>query len=421
MRLALLCSLFLLLGMFAPSAARAQQAPVVTDEGVENRFPEGMVFRLSARSDSPIQEVRLLYTILPDGTAASAVPEFEPGTSITASFTLEGNDPPRIYLPPGTIIEYQWRVTDADGDVTTTQRATFFYDDIRFQWSSLEGDGLNIYYYAASEESARSMLEVGRETLASMSELLGVTIDFPVNVWIYDSVEDMRPALARRGETYEQSVVTAGVRVSSDTVLVLGSVSFDTLRHELTHVVTRVAGEGPYGHLPAWLDEGTAVYGQGDPGAFKDALERAVDRGSLLTVRSISSQPGDPSKVNLFYGESWGLVSFLIETYGGERFAQLFAAIKGGKTTDEALLAVYGFDQDGLENEWRASLGLPPREEPRVPEQPEATPPPALEGPVEEADEGGTSMGLVVGLVLGILALAGAVGLGGLLLARRMR
>lgn len=423
MRLAASLLLLLIALLVAlPAAVSAQVAPTVVDGGVENRFPQGMIFRMSAESDSPIEEVRLRYTVLPDGTAASAVPDFQPGTSITASYTLEGNNPPQIYLPPGTIIEYRWQVTDADGDTTTTELKTFFYEDIRFSWRTVEGDGVVIYHYSGSQESARSMLEVARETLDSMSQLLGTSIDFPVKVWIYASPDDMRPALARRSETYERAVLTAGVRVSSDTVLVLGNVSYTTLRHELTHVVTSAAGEGPFGHLPAWLDEGTAVYGQGDPGGYRRALERALERGNVFSVRSISSSPGDPKKVDLFYGQSWSLVSFLIDTYGEEKFAQLFAAIKGGKTTDDALLAVYGFDQDGLEDRWRASLGLPPRQTPESggDAQAQPSPSPSIGGAAGQGEEG-APVGTMVGLAVAAIALVGAVGLTGALLVRRMR
>ncbi len=404
------------------SAASAQAGPTVSDRGVVNNFPDRIVFNVSAQSDVPIEEVRLRYTILPDGTAASGAPDFQPAPSVTTSFTLEGNNPPRIYLPPGTTIEYRWEVKDAAGNTATSEPATFFYNDIRFDWTPLEASGVTVYYYAGSQENARAMLDVAAETIATMSRLLGASVDFPVKVWIYNSVEDMRPALARRSESFEQSVITAGVRVSSDTVLVLGSVAFDTLRHELTHVVTGVAGEGPFGALPAWLDEGTAVYGQSDPGGFSDVVERAIQRGNVLSVRSISSQPGDPAKVNLFYGQAWSLVSYLIDTYGPEKFAHLFAAIKEGKTTDEALMAMYGFDQDGLENAWRASLGLPPREEPPPgANQPQPTFPPSNTGAAAQREDEGSSLGVIIGLALGMLGLAGAVGLGGLLLARRLR
>jgi hypothetical protein len=409
----------------APPAARAQIAPTVTDGGVENRFPEGMTFRVSASSDSEIQQLRLRYNVLPDGTAAIGDADFQPGLSVSGVFELAGNNPPRIYLPPGTVIQYHWEATDADGDVGKSPPASFVYRDIRFDWKEVSADGVTVNYYSGSEAQARSMLDVATETIASMSDLLGTAVEFPVKVWIYDSVQDMKPALAKRSETFEQSIITAGVRVSSDTVLVLGNVQYDTLRHELTHVVTAVAGESAFGFLPAWLDEGTAVYGQKDPGGYKTALDRAVARGNVLSVRAITSYPGDPAKVELFYGESWSLVSFLNQQYGPERFAQLFAEIKKGKRIDAALESVYGFDQDGLEDEWRALMGLPARVTPAP-----ATPVPSATsgqtlGPSPAAGEGGggggTSAATVAVLAAGVIALAGLVAAVGLVIARRYR
>lgn len=413
--------------LLAPHSSHAQTGPAVTDGGVDSAFPDRLVFRASAESSADIEKVRLRYRILPDGTAATGEAEFQPGKSISATLTLQGPDQPSFYLPPGTTIVYHWEVTDANGDTARTDEATFFYNDDRFQWSSLEQGGVTIYYYAGSEDDARAMLDAAAENIARMSRMLGATIDFPVKVWTYDSVDDMRPALPRRSATYEESVITAGIRVTTDTVLVLGEVSFDTLRHELTHVVTAAAGESAFGTLPAWLDEGTAVYSQEDPGGFQDAIERAIDRGNVLSVRSITSSPGDPNKVNLFYGESWHLVKYLIDTYGEARFADLFATIKGGKRIDSALQTVYGFDQDGLEDEWRAANGLPPRE------TPPPTPPPAQGQPTgapgatggpdttASGDNGGASTATVIIIAVATLALAGAIAFAGLTLARRFR
>lgn len=407
---------------FRPGALAAA-GPTVSDEGVTNRFPDGIEFGVSASGDRPIQKVSLRYTILPDGTAARAVPDFEPGTRVSTSLTLAGGDTD-VYLPPGTRIRYHWEVEDAGGNIASTPEATIVYEDVRFEWETLETNGLVLHYYSGSDEDARSMLDVARDAIAEMSGLLNAEVEFPVNVRIYSSVDDMRPALQRRSESYESQIITAGVRVSSDTVLVLGNVSFSTLRHELTHVVTAVAGEGPIGKLPAWLDEGTAVYGQGDPEGFGSAVERAIDRGNVLSVRSVTSYPGDPDKVNLFYGQSWALVSFLIDTYGQEKFARLFAEIRSGKSTDAALEAVYGFDQDGLDNEWRASVGLPPREGTGGDgEEPAPTFPPSDggNGVVKKDQGGGASAGLLIGLALAVLAAAGAIAFATYVLARRFR
>jgi hypothetical protein len=416
---ALAVALLFLAVSYAPAAA--QTPPRITDGGVENRFPQSIVFRMSAKSDSPIERVRLRYKILPDGASAIGQPAFQPGTSVSASFELEGNSPPDIYLPPGTRIEYRWQVTDAAGDEAETQPQAFFYDDVRFHWKPLSERGVTIYYYSGSDKDAADMLTVAGDTITSMSALLGAKINFPVNVWAYDSVEDMRPALMKQSETYEQSILTAGVRVSTDTVLVLGNVSFDTLRHELTHVVTGVAGESALGASPAWLDEGTAVYAQSDAGDFGSAIQKAIERGRVLSVRSITSPPGDPAKVDLFYGEAWSLVSYLVDKYGGEKFAPLFAEIKSGKRIDSALQAVYGFDQDGLEDEWRASNGLPARATP-APQQgePQVTAAPSGQER-QDADGGGISAGEVAAIALGALGLAAVGGLLVRTLARRYR
>jgi hypothetical protein len=266
---------------------------------------------------------------------------------------------------------------------------------------------------------------VARETLDEMSALLGATVDYPVKVWIYDSYQDMLPALVRRSEAHAQQVVVAGERVSSDTVLLQGEGAGDTLSHELTHIVTHVAGEGPYGSSPAWLDEGTAMYGQSEPGeGFTSALDRAVERDSLLSVRSMTAPTGDASKVGLFYGQAWSLVDFLIETYGPAKFAELYATFKEGSTVDKALLKVYGFDQGGFEDAWRASLDLPPREgsTPAAEQESEVQPTPGEQtGEVEEAAEEEFPWGTAVGLAVTGAALAGVSLLGIGVVAGRLR
>lgn len=348
----------------SPEAATQRPSPEegiqVASEEVVNNFPDEVVFRLSAESAAIIEHVTLRYRLLPDGILASYVPsDFSPAERVEVAFHLKANDPPRMYIAPGTEIEYSWEIEDAVGNKLNTDPSNFFCLDIRFPWESVSEGNLTLYWYAGDRSSAEASLTVDRDTLDEMSKLLGVTVDYPVKVWIYDSYQDMLPALVRRSGG--QAVAVAGERVASDTVLVLGGYGYDDiLRHELTHIVTHVAGEGPYGGLPTWLDEGTAMYGQSEPGeGYTSALDRAVERDSLFSVRSMSAPPADPSKVALFYGQAWSLVSYLIETYGPGKFAELFAAFKGGgATVDEVLLKVYGFDQDELENEWRASLGL---------------------------------------------------------------
>jgi len=415
----------LFLGTVVSPAASAQSGIEVTATDVVNSFPQEVVFRLSAHSEATIEEVTLHYQILPDGVMAYGRPDLTPAERVQVEFHLKANDPPRSYLAPGAEIDYFWEVEDGAGNKLTTEPATFVYEDIRFSWESVSEGNVSVYWYDGSRSSAESSLEVARETLDEMAALLGATVDYPVKIWVYDSYEDMLPALVRRSEAHAQRVVVAGMRVSSDTVLLQGEGAGDTLRHELTHIVTHVAGEGPYGSLPTWLDEGTAMYGQSEPGeGYTSALDRAVERDSLLSVRSMTSPTGDASKVGLFYGQAWSLVDFLIGTYGSAKFAELYAVFKEGSTVDKALLKVYGFDQGGLEDAWRASLDLPPREgpTPAAEQESEVQPTPAEQaGEAEEAAEDEFPWGTAVGLAVTGAALAGVSLLGIGVLAVRLR
>jgi hypothetical protein len=171
------------------------------------------------------------------------------------------------------------------------------------------------------------------------------------------------------------------------------------------------------------------MYAQSEPGeGFTSALDKAVERDSLLSVRSMTSPTGDSSKVTLFYGQAWSLVNFLIETYGPAKLAELFATFKEGSTADKALLKAYGFDQDGLEDAWRASLGLPPRQTPAI--TPTATPAatltpaqpsPTSVGPQEGAGEDEFPWGTALSLAAAAAGLAGVSLLGVGLLAGRLR
>jgi hypothetical protein len=68
-----------------------------------------------------------------------------------------------------------------------------------------------------------------------------------------------------------------------------------------------------------------------------------------------------PDKANLSYSQSYSVVKFMIDTYGQEKMTRLLVALRDAKPIDVALLEVYGFDTDGLEDAWRASVGASPR------------------------------------------------------------
>lgn len=161
------------------------------------------------------------------------------------------------------------------------------------------------------------------------------------------------------------------------------------------------------------------MYAEGDLyGEYKRALDQAVRQDRLFSVRQMTTMPGRPEDVILFYGQAHSLVKFLVDRYGPEKMSQLLAAYKSGTTDDDALRKVYGFDRDGLYAQWRQSLGLPPQPTgggqtpgaaqpaPQVPTQP--APPRPAPGAQPSAFP---ILALAAAAVLGVVGLVAVAGL----------
>jgi Peptidase MA superfamily len=410
----LLAALLLVAGL--PDLAHAQEAVQVQDSNARNDFPDGITFTLDVSAPGGVDRAQLVYRIGPDGVRNTASSECAGGPQLSCSTVIEGGR--ENTLIPGANISYFWRIT-SDGATTETEPQRFVYEDTRFEWQTARDGNVTVHYYSTDDEGARAVLAAARETIDSMSALLDVTVDFPVKVRLYATAEDMQPAILSDNA---EGVVTLGEVVYSDTAMVSADGSPDAItRHEVGHIVERVAA-GSF-DIPAWLNEGTAVYAQGNPLSGQGgALQRAIDQDDVFTIHQISSASagGLGNRVELFYGQSHSIVAFMIDEYGEERFAELFAAFDDGATTEEALEQVYGLDQDGLENAWRESVGLPPRESP--PDEAEApTPGGSSSDDASDAvsEGGGTSVALLIGIGALTVLLAGSLLGAGVYIARR--
>lgn len=344
----------------APPVANAEDIKVSLDEA-QNKFPNEILFRLRATGPADIIAVTLLYRTK-DGDALSRAPaDVQKGKSVTAEYSLNTK---KTYLPPGTELTYYWEIEDTAGTKLKTELRQFTYDDTRFTWHKVSRDGLSIYYYKGTEAFADGLANVATDAIQRLSNQIGISYDKPMKIWVYDSKQDMSDALPKRSDAYEAQTTTLGVRLSAEVMLLLGSHPDvkETLAHELSHMVVHQATDNPYGDIPSWLDEGLAMYAEGNLSAsHANALAAAVKANNLLSIRQLTSYSGDASAVTLYYAESYSVVKFLIDTYGRDKIRELLGVFKEGSAYDAALKKVYQFDQDGLDAKWRESLGAPPR------------------------------------------------------------
>ncbi len=339
--------------LFLTAPAWAQEGLKVESNEYSYEFAKSIDFRLVAESPKPISRVFLIYTLGQSGVVHKQAPEFTPGTRIEASWKWELS---RGTLAPGTLIKFYWRLEAKDGTIFKTEPISFRYEDNRFKWRSLQSGPVTLYWYKGTEDSAKKLLEAAQRALEKLQEDVGVEFQGPINIYVYASRGDMRDAIPSHSQVFDEATVTLGMVLSEDTVVVLGTDPNleKTIAHELSHLVVGKVVESPLSsQLPRWLDEGLAMYAEGElPAKNALALEEALRKGKLISVRSLSGYVGEPEKVDLFYAEAYSLVEFLIKEYGKEKMREFLAEFANGSGQEEALKKVYGLSIDELDAKW---------------------------------------------------------------------
>ena len=282
----------ILLIVIAPSVLSAphvgaQEVITVTEQGVENQFPDGLRFHLKAQSTSPIEEIRVYVRKL--GQSSRSVyrtVEFEPGEHISGEALFQSKTS-NEFIPTGTRLSYYFDIRTADGQRLETEPQVLVYLNRGLDWDSVSDGLINVYYYrhtSESENRAKQVLQVAADTYAHMGPILGVELTEPMNLVVYSDYADMRVALPPKSRVAAQQLRTLGQAFTTErTLLVDGSNDvfvgdniLSTTAHEFTHLLVADAAGSAYGQVYTWLNEGLAVYSEGDNSEFGIYVNTAI-------------------------------------------------------------------------------------------------------------------------------------------------
>ena len=364
------------IGLAAAGAgqAAAQDTITIIDQGVENRFPDGLRFYLEAESASKIEEIRVYVRKL--GQSSRSVyrtVEFEPGTSISGDVLFQSKTA-NEFIPTGTRLSYYFDVRTADGQRLETEPEVLVYLNRGLDWDSVSDGLIEVYYYrhtSQSEERANQVLQVAADTYANMGAILGVELTEPMNLVVYSDYADMRLALPPKSRVAAQQLRTLGQAFTTErTLLVDGSKDdftgdniLGTTAHEFTHLLVADAAGSAYGQVHTWLNEGLAVYSEGaNNNEFGFYVNTAIRNDDVPPLASLRTYAGTPEETLRNYGLGHAVVTYMLDTYGKEKITQLFSAIRTTHNFEKSLETAYGLTIIELDNEWRESLGLAPRE-----------------------------------------------------------
>lgn len=353
--------------MAVPAQAQGP-TPEITSQEIASSFRDSITVKLSAESDIEIESAEFFYRVVGQRATSRNIAEFEPGKTIEANFSID-QERQETYMPPGTELEYWWKLTDAEGNSVKTNVENYVYLDNRFDFKQLNSERLTVYWYNGGKAFGDSLFRQANKALNQLEEDVGVSIDRPLKIFIYGTHDDLLSALSVSSQEW-----TGGVAYSDYGVVVIG-VRTDNLdwglkamTHELTHLVIHQATDNPYSDIPRWLDEGLAVYNESPEGLdeqFNERFTQAVTTDSLMTLQTLSSTfPADSDAANLAYGQSGAVIHFILETYGSEAMTKLLAIFSEGALYDNALQEALGEDTKSLDNAFRDHWGLSPIAEP---------------------------------------------------------
>ncbi len=348
--------------VFSREASADSEEITVVATSVVSEFPDGMRFRAEVGGANEIAEIAIRIRVGQRTRDAYDYLDFEAGTLVNSELFWRTNTGSR-YIPPGTIITYNFEIKDAAGNEFVTEPAEFIYHDARFEWSEVSEGPVTVAYHGPVKTRAGIVLDTIIETLAHMGPLLGADTSIPIRVTMYNNVKEMLEALPPGSTTIRRELITEGQAFNDlGTLLVLGGGrgAKGTASHEVTHIITHRASRGVLGGVPSWLSEGLSEYGNVDPGFSYDiALEFAVATDRLLPITSMPTLPGDPEDVIIFYGQASSVVRFMVLAYGPEMMRELMATVKRGTNIDDAIIEVYRLTRVELENQWRDAIGAP--------------------------------------------------------------
>jgi hypothetical protein len=272
--------------------------------------------------------------------------------------------------PPGVDLWWEWQLTDNEGQIYSTPRQNLTFLDERFTWKSVSQDNITLYWYAG-EDVGPLLLESAVAGLALLENDLGIELNEEVTFYIYGNSADMQQAVL-----YIQDWA-GGVAFPEYSTILMGvppNIAEDwgrrTIRHELAHLVVGKFGQSCVGgRRPTWLEEGLAMYAEGEPSnEVTSDLEAAAADNSFSPFRSLNGAfPAHGDDAGNAYSQSYSMIKFLREQYGQQALQDLILLLAQGEGYDDALTQVYGSNIDGLEQEWRSWIGVSQRQIPPTP------------------------------------------------------
>jgi hypothetical protein len=344
------------LTQFSGAQAQAPSRIEVTEVNAAPVFGQQITFTARIQSSIQIIQVSLLFHEARENITRVETLQLDADGRTSLVYDASQN-----VFPPFSNIVFWYQATFIDGAIETSGVYYVSYNDDRFPWRDVAAGPVKVHWYDGDDAFARSALDAAGTGLLQINEIVPLTLDAPIDIYIYSAIEDLQGALTLGGEKWvgghadpELGVVMVAIPPGD-----LQSIEMETeIPHELAHVmVYRSLGDG-YKNLPAWLIEGLAAMVEQYPNAeYAQALRLASQNTSLIPFSDLcDSFPPDTGRAFLAYAQSQSFVRYLRETYGTTSLKTLTSQYADGLECEIGATRALGVPLNQLDTHWRETV-----------------------------------------------------------------
>jgi len=231
----------------------------------------------------------------------------------------------------------------------------------QFDWSFIQTEHFDIYYYNEGKEQAEFVAYYSEEAYKKISNLIGWGLSKRSDIFVYNSHNDFQQTNIVSSHMGEG--VGGVTELFKNRMVIPYNGSLKEFKHVIYHELVHVfINDGIYGGsimnaikanavmIPLWMNEGLAEY-----------LADDWDTNSDMWLRDItinSNQIPEISYLNgyLAYRGGQSVWNFITDKWGEEIIAELFNNIKFKNDTNKAIETTLGINLEELSLQWHKYL-----------------------------------------------------------------
>lgn len=320
-------------------------------------FPKEILFSVKGSSKVQLYEIKLVLQI---GNSEVITYRYvkidqEIGDNEFVGTTTLGTSG-RSYIPSGVSVTYYFEITNVEEKRYYTQPANFTYLDPQYSWKSMYIDPITVYWHGFSEDDVYAAVRSTQEQVSKIREIVGADELRPIKAIIINNPREASKSFPPVSEAAVRDRLYGGFAFKDYDLFMVGGLNTDSMIHETVHLIMAQSIDSPFSKIPAWLNEGLAMYFESRAHVRTHEISKRIRKGDLPSLASMKSIPGRPADVRLFYAQSDSVVRHMMDEFGEHKMSELLLKLKSGSDIDSSVKKVYGLTLVQLQKDWEENL-----------------------------------------------------------------